>query len=122
MEADFFNLLLRPVGERLGCKGDRLDHQEILNHRFMTDPLIPKRPLPKVRFKKGKEVDKMTSFTYGMPVIGIELLKDYCIVGSWIIFPNKQVLRIKTNRTIVFYNEEDTKELVESPYRSEYWS
>lgn len=82
----------------------------------MTDPLLPKRPLPKVRFKRGKEVDKMTSFTYGMPIIGIELLKDYCIVGSWILFPNKQVIRIKTNRTIVFYDEEDTNEFVTLTY------
>ncbi len=78
----------------------------------MKTLLVPRRPLPKIKFKRGKEVDKITSFTYGTPRIGIELLKDYCIRGNWFLFPTKEVVKIKTNRSIIFLDVAEKREIV----------
>jgi len=106
----FFNSLLRRANERLGCSTPELKLQEILSHPFLASRIVPKKPFPKIRFKKGTEIDRITSFTYGTPKIGVELFKDYCVVGNWLLIPNKQVMKLKSNRVISFYSETEEQE------------
>lgn len=112
VEADFFNQLLQPADKRLGCKGDRLDINELLNHKFLTTALVPKKPYPRIKFKKAIEMDKVTSFTYGPPKIGMDLLKDYCVKGKYWLIPEKLVLKLKTTKKLIFYSEDENSEMV----------
>lgn len=92
--------------------GDRFSPDEILKHNFMTTEFSQRRTIPKIRFKRGREVDKITSFTYGIPLIGIELLKDYCSKDKWILFPEKLVLVLRSNRKLYIYSEDEVEQIV----------
>lgn len=113
IEADFFNQLLQPADKRLGCKEGKLNISEILSHKFLASPLIPKKPYPRIKCKKTIEMDKVTSFTYGPPKIGMDLLKDYCASMNWYLIPEKQVLILRSNKKLVFYSENELSERVE---------
>ena len=113
VEADFFNQLLLPADKRLGCKGEMLDFNELLAHKFLSTTLIPKKPFPRIKFKKAIEMDKVTSFTYGKPKIGMLLLKDYCVKSKWWLIPEKQVIRLMSSRKLIFYSEDEISEMVD---------
>lgn len=78
----------------------------------MSTTFIPKKPYPRVKFKRAIEMDRVTCFTYGQPKIGMDLLKDYCIKGKAWLIPEKQVLKLKSSRKLIFYSEDENSEMV----------
>lgn len=103
---------MQPSESRLGCSGESLDVEEILSHKFMRTQLEKKRDYPRIDFRRGLEIDKITIFTYGSPKIGINLLKDYCVKGMWLLVPEKLVIILKSSKKIVFFSEDEKSEMV----------
>lgn len=106
--ASFCRDLLQKSKNRLGCGKHGFDPQAILNHRFMTENMLEKKSFPRVRFRRGREIDRITSFTYGVPKIGRELLKDYVLDQVWWLIPRKRVLVLKSNRRLSVWNENES--------------
>lgn len=102
-------LLLKKKEERLGCVTGKLDVEPILSHPFMTKKIACDIDFPKIQFKKGQEIDKAASFTYGVPVIGIELLRDYCWNTNELFMPTKLVAKLKSNRIMYLLAEDETE-------------
>ena len=75
----------------------------------MTKKITRDIDFPKVQFKRGQEIDKTTSFTYGVPVIGIELLRDYCWNANELFLPTKLVVKLKSNRIMYLLSEDETE-------------
>lgn len=103
------DLLLRKKDERLGCATGRFVAADILTQPFMTKPIKCIKAFPKVNFRKGQEIDKAASFTYGVPVIGIELLRDYCWNTAEILWPTKLVAKLKSNRILYLLSEDESE-------------
>jgi serine/threonine protein kinase len=111
-EADFFNKLIQPAEIRLGCTGDTLNIDEILSHKFLNTKFDRLRQFPRIDFRRGLEIDRVTIFTYGAPKIGINLLKDYCVKGTWYLVPEKLVIILKSSKKIIFFSEDQKCEMV----------
>jgi hypothetical protein len=102
--------LLIKKEERLGCNTGRFDSQQIISHPFLAKKRSSgSDEFPRVQFKKGQEIDKAASFTYGVPVIGIELLRDYCWNATELFVPTKLVIKLKSNRVLYLLSEDENE-------------
>lgn len=93
--------MLVKMEHRIGCSSGRLDVNELLNHKFMTTNWNCSKGFPRIKFRRGHEVDPVSSWTYPKPEIGFELIRDYCIEEKKMLWVEKKVVKIMSTKHLI---------------------